>query len=166
MFLLQDTWICCWFINIELRAISAVTHARRRKFTQKHSPLALATLDVTPLFYHVKHVLATIFLLLTPLFYHCPSQWCLAKVASVPNLTYSMGLLWSLLLLQIFDLSWNELSALGFFGFGFPVALLLTALFSFWTTFPFSDVNHYFFQIFIFVFLHFYKSGTLNQRLR
>ena len=109
----------------------------------------------------------------SPLFYLCPLQWCLAKVASVPNLPYSMGLLWPLLLLWIFHLPWNKLSALGFFGFCFLVALLLTALFSFWATFPFSDVNHYVFQIFLCLSSVITKSGTVittsgtvNQNLR
>lgn len=160
MFLLQDAWI--YVADSLTQGRQCCNSCPKEEVHPQTLSFGPGSSAVTPRFYHVKRFLTTIVLLLTPLFYHRPSQWCLATVASVPNLPYSMGLPWPLLLLWIFHLPWNKLSALGFFGFCFLVALLLTALFSFWATFPFSDVNHYFFQIFIFVFLHLSQNQGLS----
>lgn len=122
----------------------------------------LAPRLITPHFYHVSTFLVTIVLLSPSVLPHRPSQWCLATVANVPNLPYSMGLPWPLLLLWIFHLPWNKLSALGFFGFCFLVALCSLLYFLFEQLSFLSDVNHYFFQIFIFVFLHLSQNQGLS----
>lgn len=161
MFLLQDAWVyaadsltqgrqCCNSCPKE------EVHPQTRSFGPGSSA-------VTPHFYHVKRFLTTIVLLLTPLFYHRPSQWCLPTVANVPNLPYSMGLPWPLLLLWIFHLPWN----LGLLWILFPGCLIAHCFIFFLSNFSFLWCKSLLLSDFYLCLPSLItKSGTLNQRLR